>query len=760
MKVTKRVSFVILSFVLILSSFLLYIPCAKAEGELPAQVKNVRAEEIDSCAVLLTWDTVEGATSYMIPRGMDPAVTTNSNSAWVHGLSANEPSEFQVIAVNDYGEGIPSETFTVNTLSLPPVPSKVPYVEILNTTSGEIYSSATIRYEQSTDALRHYILYSTSPDMSEPGCIYVSSFSAHICEVELGVFSPETVYYLQVVGENFDAEDNFWATPSDIVQFTTPAPMYAPPEDTTVLLRDEYFDSGADWITVSWAHNASNEWGNISMFRLYYAESTAQLGDDCQYVDIAVSGWCRKTYTLENLNPSTTYYFQVLPYNSLGVGTLSEIKSITTTGNETSVNKLTVSTGEITGCSVGIVQNGSWVYSPIAIEGNEVSFNVLDTNTEYQVRVSKGGMSIYLYGQAGDTVTVPVETLTVNTGAISGCSVGIVQNGAWVYTASAVSGNQATFNVFDNGKDYEVRVSKGGMSSYLYGQAGDTVTVPVETLTVNTGAISGCSVGIVQNGAWVYTASAVTGNQATFNVFDNGKDYEIRVSKGGMSIYLYGRAGDTVTVPVKTLTVNTGAISSCSVGIVQNGAWVYTSSAVTGNQATFNVFDNGKDYQVRVSKGGMSIYLYGKAGDTVTVPVETLTVNTGAISNCAVGIVQNGAWVYASSAVTGNQATFNVFDNGKDYEARIAKGGMGIYLYGQAGSTLAAPTYAVSIPEGLTNVGLVQNGSWVYQNISSPGLVHVFRNNKAAELRYMIGGLSRRITFALDGTEDISALIS
>ena len=81
----------------------------------------------------------------------------------------------------------------------------------------------------------------------------------------------------------------------------------------------------------------------------------------------------------------------------------------------------------------------------------------------------------------------------------------------------------------------------------------------------------------------------------------------------------------------------------------------------------------------------------------------------------------------------------------------MAKGGMSIYVYGKAGTTAAAATYALQIPAGLTKVGLVQNGSWVYQNVSSPGSVLVFQNNKAAELRYTKDGVTKALSFTLNG---------
>ncbi len=413
------------------------------------------------------------------------------------------------------------------------------------------------------------------------------------------------------------------------------------------------------------------------------------------------------------------------------------------------VKTLTVNTGSFTGCTVGVVQNGSWVYPQATVAGSEVSYDVFDNNKDYEVRISKGGMSIKLYGRAGSTLTLPEAQLTVNTGSFTGCTVGVVQNGSWVYSQAVVSGSEISYPVFDNGKSYEVRVSKGGMSISLTGMAGSTVTVPVKQLAVNTG-LSGCTAGVVQNGSWVYPQAVVSGSVELYDVFDNGKAYEVRVSKGGMSISLTGYADSGVIVPVKQLTVNTG-LSGCTVGIVQNGSWVYSQAVVSGSVKSYDVFDNGKAYEVRVSKGGMSISLTGYADSSADVPIKDLSVSTGGITGCTVGVVQNGSWVYPQAVVSDGETSYPVFDNGKDYEVRMAKGGMSIYVYGKAGTTAAAATYALQIPAGLTKVGLVQNGSWVYQNVSSPGSVLVFQNNKAAELRYTKDGVTKALSFTLNG---------
>ena len=266
-------------------------------------------------------------------------------------------------------------------------------------------------------------------------------------------------------------------------------------------------------------------------------------------------------------------------------------------------------------------------------------------------------------------------------------------------------------------------------------------------LFINTG-IADCKVGIIYKGSWYYTSRVINGTFAYFPA-DPGT-YEVRISKGGMTYTTNLQTGTMLNVPVKKLTVDTGAVSDCTIGVVQNGSWVYQSKKIDGSTTSFDVFANDKPYEVRISKGGMSIYLDGLAGDTVKPDVKQLTVDTGAVSDCTIGVVQNGSWVYQSKKIDGSTTSFDVFANDKPYEVRISKGGMSIIK--KATDSVTVETYAINIPEGLKNVGLVQNGSWVYTNITSPSTIYVFKNDMPAEFRYTSDGVSKKVSFTMDGT--------
>ena len=147
------------------------------------------------------------------------------------------------------------------------------------------------------------------------------------------------------------------------------------------------------------------------------------------------------------------------------------------------------------------------------------------------------------------------------------------------------------------------------------------------------------------------------------------------------------------------------------------------SKKLTGHDSSMR-FANDKPYGVRISKGGMSIYLDGEAGDTVKPDVKQLTVDTGAVSDCTIGVVQNGSWVYQSKKIDGSTTSFDVFANDKPYEVRISKGGMSIIK--KATDSVTVETYAINIPEGLKNVVLLER-FLAYTNITSPSTIYVFK---------------------------------
>jgi len=179
------------------------------------------------------------------------------------------------------------------------------------------------------------------------------------------------------------------------------------------------------------------------------------------------------------------------------------------------------------------------------------------------------------------------------------------QNNAVVYTVYNPQDN-ATFTVFDNDDEYTAVAVKGGMSSNPgIGKAGKTITLKTNTITVSFPSIKADYVQLKQNGALVYTVYNPQ-DKAEFKVFDNDVEYTAVAVKGGMSSNPgTGKAGETIILKTKTVTVSFPGIKADYVQLKQNGAVVYTVYNPQ-EEAKFIVFDNGVAYTASVIKGSIS----------------------------------------------------------------------------------------------------------------------------------------------------------
>jgi Leucine-rich repeat (LRR) protein len=124
----------------------------------------------------------------------------------------------------------------------------------------------------------------------------------------------------------------------------------------------------------------------------------------------------------------------------------------------------------------------------------------------------------------------------------------------------------------------------------------------VDTISVRFPGVSGVKVEYNANSAGWKTAGTY-GDSCEFTI-PKGQKASVRLSKGGMTYsFNSAGAGDTLNVPVKTITV-IGIAAACNLAIMQDGTvYDYTSAAVEAPNV-FNVFDNNKKYEIRLSKPG------------------------------------------------------------------------------------------------------------------------------------------------------------
>ncbi len=396
--------------------------------------------------------------------------------------------------------------------------------------------------------------------------------------------------------------------------------------------------------------------------------------------------------------------------------------------------------------TVKVLSGGSTIYNK-DWTSDETEFFLFQTATPYQVTLAHKGITYSYANVMADAaaVTLDQSSVVLNTGGITLDQVQFVQGSTVKYTFYNVTSGQSLKVL--NGV-YDILVQKGAMQSRLNGVIclGDetAAVVATKTLTVNFPGITANAVQIRQSGSTVFEQYNMK-DTAQFTVLDNGLSYEAYAAKGAMSATGTGLAGSTITLGVKSITVNFPGISANVVQLRQSGSTVLEVYNQTGT-TQFTVFDNGTSYEAVASKGKMSASGTGLAGSTIDLGVKTITVNFPGITANVVQMRQSGSTVLEVYNQT-DTTQFTVFDNGTLYEAYAAKGAMSATGTGLAGGTIDLGVKTLTVVfTGITAnvVQLRQSGSTVFEqyNMKDTAQFVVFDNGIAYEAYAQKGGMS------------------
>ena len=258
-------------------------------------------------------------------------------------------------------------------------------------------------------------------------------------------------------------------------------------------------------------------------------------------------------------------------------------------------------------CNLGIIQS-NWIYaSAPALVGVSNYYNVFDNGNPYTVRLSKPGFSsidfpvledgsggLYAYFNGFYQIIVPEGVTNVR-----------MQSNNWIVNPAQAGDKIALI------ADYYTGIKDAKMSFVF---AGSTYNVDFKLdgsdpfnglFIVNFPGVEGVTLQYYKGGLW-YSVDDVFDD---FAVFIAPGATSVRAAKGGMSYQADGLAGVAypypINIPVLPITV-TGVASACNLAIVQSN-WVYNSAPATvGAPNSFNVFDNGKTYELRIGKDGYS----------------------------------------------------------------------------------------------------------------------------------------------------------
>ena len=412
---------------------------------------------------------------------------------------------------------------------------------------------------------------------------------------------------------------------------------------------------------------------------------------------------------------------------------------------------------------------GSWV-SVGAGYDNTASFSLDPTVAKNisSLRVKKDGMYYQIDGLRNDMTRefdIPVGTIKI-TGVSSDCNLSIVQSN-WVYqNIKATPGVTNTFNVFDNNRKYEVRVSRAGYANIsipdidadgdVYLDIFYNITIPEGVTNIR-----------IANTNWVDTtvwyANYMKSNVIT--LMKNNGNAKLYFDYNGQSFSKDFILDGSNPFDLFTYTLNFPGVEGVKLSYYKNLSWTTLSGTFNNTGSIF--MPSGGIANLRAAKGAMTYQFDGvKAAGVFDVPVKQITV-TGISSACELAIVQSD-WVYGrAAAAVGVPNVFNVFDNGRTYEVRVYRTGYNyVSVPGKnAGDNVYLDIfYNITIPEGVSNIR-ISNADWVettvwYANYLESDVITLMKNFGSAKLHFTYEGKNYTyIPFILNGTNPFNMIV-
>jgi M6 family metalloprotease-like protein len=302
------------------------------------------------------------------------------------------------------------------------------------------------------------------------------------------------------------------------------------------------------------------------------------------------------------------------------------------------------------------------------------------------VRAAKGGMSYQFDGlKVGGEhlfLDVPVETITI-AGIDAECNLAITQSD-WVYPYAPTNGYATNhFNVFANGKKYEIRLYRPGFYPIVVaGLNADQTVFFGPSYFYQTTVPSGVTHVWISSYDWAARDANAgdiipllrdysgTIRNAKLSYVYGGQTYNEEIILDGSDPFANLRRGITVTFPgIEQAEVRyyTNVCGWQSVGVFNDSC----QFAIPAEQrATWGATT------VQVLKGGMW-YTFGNlaVGDdslVLALPLKKITL-TGINAACELGLAQED-WIYSSApAAAGQTIEYLVFDNNKKYMVHLNK---------------------------------------------------------------------------------------
>jgi fibronectin type 3 domain-containing protein len=538
-------------------------------------VQGLAAQVKDAASISLSWSAVEGAAEYKVYRSSgqsyEPLKTVSGLTTYTdESPSVGTGYTYKIQAVNTQTAGISllSTEYAARILAAPQLSPQ--------TASA---TSITLSWEAVTGATTYKLHRSSSPD-TDFTIIQTLSQQTY---TDQGL-SEGTTYYYKVQGTNAQGDG----------VLSAPVMILPAPQDVQAQAAEEEAS-----ITLTWAAAAG-----ATSYQVYRSTS-ANTG----YISVGTTS--SLSYTDENLNWRTAYYYKIQALNTTtsGASPLSAEASATT---PTPLGYYSVGTTAEMNAAIQSVKTASYSTFTIALTGS------LSLNTVSLSRSSSNAVLTIISEGAGEKI-INLSSLSIGSGI------------------SLVLEQDVTLEGLDSG-DRLVQIASGSSftmkaGSKVHGNTGGGVYVNGGTFTMSGGAISGNSSytggGVyVSSGTFTLSGGEISGNTAS---------YSYSSSYGGGGVYV---GGGTFTMSGGAISGNSSSGYVVGGGVnVNGGTFTMSGGEISGN-SSFS------------SNGGGGVFVY----------TGTFTLSNGEISGNSASsgggvFVRGGTFTMSGGAISGNTAS-------------------------------------------------------------------------------------------------------